>query len=75
MTYRRGAGGSSCAFATVSAVLARCSCCNDLRLASLRVHRCAILFAISGGTVGAISMVGLNFTVDLRVVLGSCSST
>ena len=62
--YRRGAGGSSCAFVIVSAVRARC-CCNDLLLASLRVHRCAILFAISGGTVGAISMVVLNFTVEL----------
>jgi hypothetical protein len=75
MTYRRVlAGGGSYAFAIFSAVRA-CCCCADLRLASLRVHRCAILFAYSWGTVGAISMVVLNCTVDLRVVLGSCSST
>ena len=83
MTYRRVAGGGSYAFAIFSCVLARIwlSCVlvriwrDAWRFANRRAHRCAILCAYSWGTVGAISIVVLNFTVDLRVVLGSCSST
>jgi len=35
------------------------------QFANRRAHRCAILLAISVGTVGLTSMVGLNVTVGL----------
>ncbi len=41
-------------------------CCDDLQLASLCVHRCAILFASSGGTVGEILMGVLILTVGIE---------
>jgi hypothetical protein len=67
MTYHLGDGGSSCVFARIWR--------DAWRFANLRAHRCAILLAMSVGTVGSTSMVGLNVTVGLGGVLFLCSST